>query len=322
MSDTMKKEFQFTIKNSELYTNGKPGLFVIEKVNEIKVDIHKKYISDLKEEFKSFILFGTRNYSFEWDWEWERELRNSQFINDKIGRLEFSKKETIKALRTHRAKLSLISWNIKTNSKMRPFSMETWKFLATDIKEEIEKRILEMNPSWVGETDTVINQIETELRLKDLRNNFADLSIKNQSVFTKSKQHILSLLKEINQHVFDNRGTIVSNVKVSGLGIRNVLPPPENIILRLPNNLMGHIGVVEHGNYELKIVAKRHKSNSWDCEIDEIVNKLRHAIKWWKDYGAYTENEIEEIEAAKGDAEGMATYRDLLSMSRLDEDDY
>ncbi|MDI6770649.1 MAG: hypothetical protein QMD04_13380 [Anaerolineales bacterium] len=45
---------------------------------------------------------------------------------------------------------------------------------------------------------------------------------------------------------------------------------------------------------DIRIVAQNDKYNYWDIAINEIIEGLRTAIKWWKTDGRYTEEEAEE----------------------------
>jgi hypothetical protein len=226
--------------------------------------------------------------------------------------------------------------------------IKSWKGgLPNDIKDEIHEKVLELNPTWKGELERLVNQFVEDFHIQKPAGHFTDLAIKPVSGISKSKQLLNNLMIEINEDVFDNSGSIELNVPVILLGgnkletlfaLKESKPPPENIILfhsvvpeyvkkmyqngRIPSGYFkkNYIGVVENGSYEIRVIVKRDKFNYWDTTIDEIIETLRTAIEWWKTEAKYSQYEIDGMAEAAAFDEAADFMSDMEDYGYTDED--
>ncbi len=335
MPDKNEREYKFKVQGCEIFTENDEVCIKVRKVTPAEEEARNNYFLNLTEQYKLFIYTGIdRIIGF----PWQMNLTDSSFIDDKRNRLAYIKKHLYKEIRQYDVILALTACNlIAYDAKWLTFKVGTfdkevsnwsWESFTDDIKKEIYMRVLEMNPAWIDESDRCYNMLADKFGFEK-QDNFSDLAIKAQSMFSESKAYIYSLLEEINQNVFENNGTIKINLEPYVFSRRTVRPLPQNMVLVLPNKKMlnsniylhGHIGVVEHGRFELKIVARRDKLFVVDTEVNRIVNQLRAAINWWKSEGAYSDEEAEAISIAESAEADARSWRSEMEDLGFDEDD-
>ena len=192
------------------------------------------------------------------------------------------------------------------------------------------------DPEWAEKFDLLINEFIENNHIDLNKSNFSDLSV--NSIFTKKKPFLHSLIDEINQDVFENNGIIKENVPLMLIGYQNFFDldknttDPQNLIIYYPPKqsfYSGHgrsyIGVMEHGKYEIRVIAQGEKFNFWDIEIDWIIDGLRTAIKWWQNESKYSKEELEEM-SRRSDYEeeynqGKAYWDDMADYGISPDDD-
>ena len=231
--------------------------------------------------------------------------------------------------------------------------------IITKIQGDIYEKVLELNPEWAGENERLEKDILNQWLPKQHKGTFSDLNPK--SIFSRSETQLLSLMNEVNEQVFDSIGTIKINVPMKTFQdqgetfefLTHLNPPPKNIILyysatpSIPvktseeasvsdflsglSNLVNYgrhenqyLGLIEHGKFEIRIVARKEKFSYWDTDLDGIEEGLRKAVVWLEKNGLYTYEERQNMAIAQDyqDAinEGKAFLEDLREYGISDDD--
>jgi hypothetical protein len=328
--------------------------FTICRATEDDEEARAQHLAQLKARYSRFIKQG--EFALPGAWVNGINLSSEQsgynalllkhaYVDDKRSRLEWIKLRAQFEIRVEDICRTMsacdLIWVVNkrevfefTNGRADPASV---RGVHPDILEEIHSRVLELNPAWEGEPDRLMTSLIKEHHLEDRVSSFKDLALK--SAFATSKAVLGSLLDEINRDVFGGAGAVRGNVPLATLNRVNqplrylqlLNPPPENITLfyRPATEsgraaIEGFIGVIEHGKFEIKIVASRDKARDWDTDIEQVRSTLHEAVRWWLVEGTFTARDHDDMEAA-ADAHGLeddysAFRRDMDSLGLSDED--
>jgi len=256
-------------------------------------------------------------------------LVSKKYVDDKRNRFEWIGSFAAEDIAREEIRLTLAACNARDDNGRPLFNFRNghlvdsllppW-FDDNDIRRGIHVKVLEMNPAWSGEIERIIESLRKTLNLSGRMGNFTDLAVKPG--FAESKPYLRTLMAELNRDVFQNRGTIEENVRLKNLVpsavgpfsyLRIANPRPANIVLNCesapsarPIGRLGRlrpntsfIALMEHGSSEILIIAQRDKFKYWVTEIEEIIEGLRDAIRWWQIDGKYTREDLIAQEEAE-----------------------
>jgi hypothetical protein len=364
MDNIIHKEFQFESFDDYHPYDGPTPSFTVRKATPAENQERDEKLLELRSNYSAFIREGYKFIKFKSRFEWENyrnwldeafEDDDSEFVDDTNLRFEYiiDNLKLESKIRNIEIPLALVGCNLLSpNGKERlvnfrdgRFSSFNWGFYTHE-EDQVHEKILELNPSWSGEFERMSNFLKVLTRPKnaDLKQgNFNDLVLK--TAFIKNKNYLRSLIDEIRQDVFENRGATA--VGVNHLLFREkareykhvfkkTLPPFENIIY-FPESLIvfdgkdiaraknvhvgNYIGVIEHGNHEIRIIAQKNGFMYWDTFIDEIIPTLRTAIEWWKRKPhKYNKEKLELLNDLDADTSWMDEAQDFYS--DMEDDGY
>ena len=284
--------------------------------------LREAFLSKQRDKYEEYITFLKEGYKyFPYRDEYEITVMDYDYVDEMRNRFKWLKDRIVDAVFLQEIYLTLAATNIQQGGKpyikfINGHIAGILPSLPRDVRDEIHEKVLEMNPSWSGEVERMCNTLSAIIPSLQNSGNFKDLNLK--SAFSKSKPYLGNLMEEINSDVFDHKASIKINVSTEVLGgekrefmwaLKQTNPPLENIILYyspIPGrDRHSYIGVLEHGKFEIRVVARRDKFNYWDTNIEGIVETLRQAIEWWQKKSTYRQSELEDIAEA-------AAYKDAL----------
>ena len=337
MPRPIQKEFHLGTNDSD------PTLVTIREATSEENASRQAYLLNLSKQTKDntrFIKDGYRNtpYAF----TYEPRVQDEEYIDDAYNRFSWVKEGIKDRIVSFENTLTLAACNIQQPWNQGP----AFKFtnghvdgpligLSNETMDEIHQKVLEMNPAWAGGLEALLSPLMENPQLNQRRGNFKDLAL--TSIFSESKTYLNRLMQEVSTDVFNNMGSIRVNVSTEVLGgnkrellwaLKNVNPPLGNVILYyspMPTNTKNsYIGILEHGNFEIRVVARRDKFNYWDTDLDGVINTLRTAIQWWKTSAVYSAYEIEAMAEAANDEwvrkEGEAFLSEMEDYGYGDDD--
>lgn len=310
MSEPVQKDFHLQRTDQFFYIIDSPTMVTIRQATEVEISLHERFLEEIKDKCSRTIEFGARSYSLLYssfcaDYLWHLRSGNphprKNIVDDKVHRFLWVKDYCECALCRYEIELTMAACNILDESKKPIFTFvegHMGKYPSLDCgetslslwEEEVHEKVLEMNPSWKGESAALVKSLRRENRLEYQTGDLKNWRI--ESIFSQAENYLYSLLEEINRAVFNGIGRIKADVseddseKSSTKGFSLYIPKHN----WNPNNL-GSIGVQENGKFEIRITVNRDKNEYWDTGIKGVVDALQQAIIWWKECGEYTEEE-------------------------------
>ncbi len=324
MAGSPQKEFHLQ-RTDEFYgITEPPTRAVVCQAGEVEAARHEKFLGEIREKAARLIEFGIKSHSplysaFCRDTLWHLHYGNPhpkrKILDDTLHRFLWVRDYLGCAVRRFEIELTLTECNVLDESRNPVFTFTDGKmerypqsdFGETSLatwEEELHEKVLEMNPGWKGQAEQLGGRLMRDFHLEYQVSHLHDAGL--VPIFTNSEKYLYSLLDEINRAVFNGTG----NIKANAWEEDPRKGSTEGYTLYIPRNSwntysMGYLGIHENGNFEVRIVVKRDKSEYWDTDINGVVDTLQRAIIWWKEFGEYTEEERilheEEAKIAPGE---------------------
>jgi len=313
MSTHKIKEFQFTSIDENHTFEGKAPIFVVREATPEDNERREELLEKLRNNYILFIKDGYKSLAISQfvGWHIYNMVYKNRYIDDNNrddndayrgvidtkSRFEWITgwRSIDKEIRDIDFSLGLVSCNLlnaynKTrlvDSKYDSNNISANIFYELE-QDQIHEKILEMNPLWLGESNRMrrsLTELAYPTKSGQSQGNFTDLATK--SIYTKNRVQLASLVDEIKQDVFDNDGIIKTNILIEPLinkhrDFRHLFghqtQHDENIFL-FPESSSDYIGLLKHGQHEIRVITNRNGFTYWDTFIEDIVPTLRKAIE-------------------------------------------